>query len=288
MRVKPGYLIGTCSWNFDDWVGLVYSDRQRRAVDYLPEYARRFTTAEIDSWFYRIPDRRSVSEYLASVPPGFSFTCKVPQEITLTHQRRRRRSDPLEVNPGFLSVERFMRFLEAVEPLLPRLDAIMFEFEYLNRSKMDGLPQFLDALGPFLDRIPSGLPYAVEPRNANYLEPQWFSFLLEHHSAHVFSQKRYMPDVWEVYEAHRSTIDRMQRSVIRLLGGDRAAIEAQTGGTWNKVVLQRPLEKQRIAGMVASMVGTLFTIISVNNHYEGCAPATVSDLKQLITRAIGA
>ncbi len=280
--MQRGYKIGTCSWNFDGWVGLVYSQPQRRAVDYLPEYAKRFSTAEIDSWFYRIPDRRSVGEYAAAVPPGFSFTCKVPQEITLTHHRRKRRSDPLEANPDFLSVERFMRFLDAIEPLLPQMDAIMFEFEYLNRSKMPGLPAFMEQLGRFLDAIPAGLPYAVEPRNANYLTEEWFAFLLGHRAAHVFSQKLHMPDVWDVYRTHRGTVDRMGRAVIRLLGGDRAAIEARTGKSWDTVVEPRPAEKERIAGMVATMIRSLFAIISVNNHFEGSAPATVRDLQRLI------
>lgn len=280
--MQPGYRIGTCSWNFGGWVGLVYSAPQRRAVDYLPEYAERFSTAEIDSWFYRIPDRQSVREYAAAVPPDFSFTCKVPQEITLTHHRRKQRTDPLEANPDFLSVERFMRFLDAIEPLLPQLDAIMFEFEYLNRAKMPGLPAFMEQLGRFFDAVPTGLPYAVEPRNANYLGEQWFSFLLERRAAHVFSQKLYMPNVWEVYRDHRGTIDRMERAVIRLLGGDRAAIEARTGKAWNTVVEPRPVEKEQVAGMVATMIGSLFTIISVNNHFEGSAPATVKDLRHLI------
>lgn len=285
--MQPGYKIGTCSWNFDGWVGLVYSAPRRRAVEYLPEYAERFTTAEIDSWFYRIPDRQSVREYAAAVPPEFSFTCKVPQEITLTHHRRKQRGEPLQPNPEFLSVERFMRFLDAIEPLLPQLDAIMFEFEYLNHIKMPGLSAFMDQLGRFLDAIPAGVPYAVEPRNANYLGEEWFSFLLEHRAAHVFSQKLYMPDVWEVYRKHRGIVDRMGRTVIRLLGGDRAAIEARTGKAWDSVVEPRPAEKEQIAGMVATMIGSLFAIMSVNNHFEGSAPATVTDLQRLIEARSG-
>ena len=41
-------LYGTCSWNYDSWVGLVYSRPRRTAAEYLPEYAEHFPTAEID------------------------------------------------------------------------------------------------------------------------------------------------------------------------------------------------------------------------------------------------
>ena len=278
------YRIGTCSWNFDSWVPLLYSRARPRAADYLAEYARHFDTVEIDSWFYRIPDKRSVLEYAAAVPESFSFTCKVPQQITLTHHRQGKRSDPLEVNPTFLSVDRFMQFLDNVEPLLPQLDAIMFEFEYLNKQKMGGPEQFMDRIGSFLELLPEGLPYAIEPRNKNYLSADWFSFLAEHKTAHVFSQKLYMPDIWDVYQAHRDIIHQNDRTVIRLMGGDRKAIEQKTGDRWNQLVEPRDQEKEKIAGMVASMVGSMFAILSVNNHYEGCAPITARDLSGLIAR----
>ncbi len=280
---QAGLKIGTCSWNFDSWVGLVYSGKKSRAVEYLPEYVEQFDTAEIDSWFYRIPDKRSVEEYRAAVPREFSFTCKVPQEITLTHFRKRRSQDPLEPNPSFLSVDRFLTFLEAVEPVLPQLDAIMFEFEYLNRQKMSGQEEFIDRLGSFLERLPAGLPYAVEPRNANYLNRRWFEFLSEHRSAHVFSEKQYMPHVWEVYAQHRDLVERTGgRTVIRLLGGDRKAMEAKTGGTWNQVVEPKDDDLSAVAGMIASLLSSLFTIVSVNNHYEGAAPITARNLRRLI------
>jgi uncharacterized protein YecE (DUF72 family) len=73
--------------NVLSWVGLVYSEPQRRAAAYLREYSRKYDTVEIDSWFYKISGPEEVADYLAQVPPAFRFTCKVPQELTLTHLR---------------------------------------------------------------------------------------------------------------------------------------------------------------------------------------------------------
>ncbi len=47
--------IGTCSWKYDSWKSLLYDpDKRYRADDYLPDYARHFTTAEIDQWFWSL------------------------------------------------------------------------------------------------------------------------------------------------------------------------------------------------------------------------------------------
>ncbi|MGD9202119.1 MAG: DUF72 domain-containing protein [Chitinispirillia bacterium] len=55
--------IGTCSWNYPSWVGLVYSKKCALSSMYLNEYAEVFRTVEIDSWFYKLPNKKDVSDY---------------------------------------------------------------------------------------------------------------------------------------------------------------------------------------------------------------------------------
>ena len=81
--------VGTCSWKFESWAGLVYS--AAKGIDYLAEYARHYDTVEIDQWFWSLfdesvvlPKPDVVQSYLASVPDDFLFTVKVPNSITLT------------------------------------------------------------------------------------------------------------------------------------------------------------------------------------------------------------
>ncbi len=45
--------IGTCSWKYPSWEGLVYS--RSAGIDYLAEYARRYNTVEVDQWFWALP-----------------------------------------------------------------------------------------------------------------------------------------------------------------------------------------------------------------------------------------
>jgi uncharacterized protein YecE (DUF72 family) len=276
-----GIRIGTCSWNYDSWVGLVYTRTQKRAAAYLPEYAEHFDTAEIDSWFYAIPDREAVLEYASSVPSSFRWTCKAPQQITLTHRRNGKRGEPLLVNPDFLSVGLFAEFLTAIEPLLPAIDVVMLEFEYLNKVKMPGgVSQFMEKLAAFLDHVPGTVPIAIEPRNNQYLTSEWFSFLAERGVAHVFSQKQYMPNIWDVYRQYATVVRRMPRAVFRLLGGDRGEMEAATGRKWDRIVQPRDREKEIIAGVIADYIQDAYAILNINNHYEGSAPVSIRSIRE--------
>jgi len=271
--------IGTCSWNYDSWSGLVYASTARKAADYLPQYAARYLTVEIDSWFYRIPDPTEAESYLEVVPDSFRFTCKVPQEITLTHLRGEGRRGALLPNKSFLSPPRFLAFLEAVRSLLPRLDAIMFEFEYLNKQKMPSLEAFIEQLDVFFENAPHDLPYAIEPRNANYLKKEYFQFLNARGLIHVFAEKRFMPHAYEVHANHPDLST--PSAVIRLLGGDRKEIEEATGQKWDRIVFPKD-DKEKIVGLACSLMdqGKMVTI-NVNNHYEGSAPMTIDSLAGL-------
>lgn len=274
-------LIGTCSWNYDSWVGLVYSRTRPRSCQYLPEYSKKYTTVEIDSWFYQIPSVEDVEEYRRSVEKDFRFTCKVPRMITLTHGRKKERAGGLVPNKDFLSPDLFNAFISRIEPLLPRIDAIMFEFEYLNRMKMASLSVFLQEFSAFLPKLPAGLPYALEIRNSNYLKQEYFSFINSNNLIHVFSEKQYMPEAYKVYDAFGGNIK--GDSVIRLLGGDRKAIEAKTGGYWREIVEQKN-DLPDIVDLIDKLSEKGIVTVNVNNHYEGSAPKTIQRIEELLDK----
>jgi uncharacterized protein YecE (DUF72 family) len=276
MESMEGPRFGSCSWNYDSWVGLVYSKPRASAAEYLGEYSQRYRTAEIDSWFYRLPEKRDVLSYLEAVDAGFRFTCKVTNEISLSHLRGRA-GTALVANPSFLSVEKFKVFLERIEPMLPKLDAIMLEFEYLSREKMPSQAAFLDKLGAFLAGVGKGLPLAIEPRNANYLDEKYFAFARAEGFTHVWSERQFLPPIDKLFEAQGRGLGK--RAVLRLLGGDRAEIEERTGGKWNAIV-EPQAGRSRIARMIAAMARDGMQVtVNVNNHYEGSAPLTIAALE---------
>ena len=272
--------IGTCSWNYDSWVGLVYTERKKTAAEYLREYSQRFDTAEIDSWFYKIPERPEVLSYIENAEPGFSFTCKIPEQICLTHIRNFGKDKKLEPNPNFLSGNLFETFLKRIEPILPQMDALIMEFEYLNKEKMLSQMTFIEEVGQFARTYAKGLPLGIECRNSNYLDENYFRFIENENLIHVFSEKQYLPHIYALYDKYKPYIK--NRTVLRLLGGDRKAIEEKTSKEWNKIVDEKE-DKTEISRMTKDIkYNGSKVIINVNNHFEGSAPLTVDSLKALL------
>lgn len=278
---------GTCSWKFDSWKGIIYSENAHES--FLSEYADTYTTVEIDQWFWSLfgtdkislPRPDTVAEYLASVPEDFRFTVKVPNSITLTHFYKKAGFKPLTPNPYFLSPKLFQDFLERIAPMQGQVDALMFQFEYLNKKKMSGLEEFLKRFEGFLAAIPPDWPYAVEIRNPNYLYPRYFEFLRDHGLPHVFLQGYYMPSIVEVYRKHRHLLT--NSAIIRLHGYEREGIEEKTGKKWDVIVTPMDEELPEVADTIEDMVSHgMRVIVNVNNHYEGSAPRTIEKLEKLL------
>jgi uncharacterized protein YecE (DUF72 family) len=155
METESFLKIGTCSWKYESWQGLVYS--QDKKTNYLKEYSRHFQTVEVDQWFWSLFKGKTVvlsksevvHKYAASVPPGFIFSIKVPNSITLTHHYTKNKSAPLIPNPHFLSTELMGRLLQALQPLGDHIGPLMFQFEYLNKIKMTSLGHFMEMFKVF-------------------------------------------------------------------------------------------------------------------------------------------
>ncbi len=274
--------IGTCSWKYPSWEGLVYSSS--KDIDFLAEYSKKYNTVEVDQWFWslfkggkvKLPNIEDVRRYREAVPDTFRFTVKAPNSITLTHYYQKSKAEPLEENPNFLSVNLFQDFLKALEPIQPYLGSILFQFEYLNKQKMESQQAFQERFKDFIHRLPAGIQYAMELRNANYLNRDYFDFLSENGVSPVLIQGYWMPDIVSVFQNHRDGFDRFDSIVIRLHGPDRDKIETDTSGKWNQIVAPKDKELFNIAGMVKELVLRGVNVyVNVNNHYEGSAPKTI-------------
>jgi uncharacterized protein YecE (DUF72 family) len=277
--------IGTCSWKYDSWRGLVYSEEKKS--NYLEEYSRRYDTVEIDQWFWSLfgkdkvslPFSNVVKSYERSVPEDFRFSIKVPNSITLTHFYRSSKKIPLEENPYFLSRELMSHFLGRLDPMRQKLGLLMFQFEYLNRRKMTSQEEFQRRFGEFIDQCPSGYRYTIEIRNPNYLNESYFQFLQRYHVAHVFLQGYYMPQIFKIYEKFRGAVNDL--TVIRLHGPDRKGIEQISGKQWDRIVAPKDDELGRLVEMLRDLAEKDVDVyLNVNNHYEGSAPRTIERIQE--------
>jgi uncharacterized protein YecE (DUF72 family) len=280
--------IGTCSWKYPSWQGLVYSGT--RNMNYLREYAGKYNTVEVDQWFWslfaeqsvRLPNPADVQRYRESVPSDFRFTVKAPNSVTLTHFYGRAKTDPLVDNPHFLSTTLLQKFLFSLDPLRDLLGPIMFQFEYLNRQKMKSQKHFLEQFGAFVGGLPSSYQYAVETRNGN-LNESYFEFLDQHRLIPVLLQGYWMPSITDLYKKWESFLKRQPVVVIRLQGPDRGAIEKETGKTWDRIVAPKDEELPGIVEIVKDLLDDDVNVyVNVNNHYEGCAPLTIDRITSLL------
>ena len=278
--------IGTCSWKYDTWKGLIYEPlKTYRPDEYLPDYAKKLDSVEIDQWFWslfpgslRLPDPAAVRLYAKSVPDDFVFTVKAPNSLTLTHyyskQTPQNASYANKPNPSFLDHDLLGRFLDALSPLESKLGPVMFQFEYLNKQKMPSKEIFFERFGEFIDAAPKGYRYAVEIRNPNYLSPAFFDFLKDRDVGFVYLDGYYMPPIGQVFDKFKPETASFQ--VVRLHGGDRLEIEGETGEVWNKVVAPKPGGLKAAAKIVrANVKKRVLTYLNLNNHYEGSAPLSI-------------
>jgi uncharacterized protein YecE (DUF72 family) len=144
--------IGTCSWKYDSWKGIVYPDQEKN--NFLEEYSKHFNTVEVDQWFWSLfepkkallPKDSDVKLYSKSVPDDFIFTVKIPNSITLTHFYNKNKTAELKPNPFFLNKELFDKFLETLKPMKKNISVLLFQFEYLNKQKISGRTEFLICL----------------------------------------------------------------------------------------------------------------------------------------------
>ena len=289
MDIEKQIQIGTCSWKYDLWEGFVYSEN--KPSNYLQEYSSRYSTVEVDQWFWSLfkgnvvvlPKPEVVKEYAASVPPGFIFSIKVPNSITLTHHYIKQQKTVLVPNPYFLSTELMERFIETIEPLGDHIGPLIFQFEYLNKNKMSGLSHFIEMFEIFKEGIPEGYQYCIEIRNSNFLKDEYFDFLSEFGLGHVFLQGYFMPSIFEVYEKFKEKLH--DPVVIRLHGPDRKDIEERTKNFWNEIVDPKDEDLMNLKSMVRDLQERRHQIfINVNNHFEGCAPKTLEKIKRLLQR----
>jgi uncharacterized protein YecE (DUF72 family) len=287
METEEFLRIGTCSWKYESWQGSVYS--RGKEINYLKEYSTHFSTVEIDQWFWSLfkgdtvvlPKAEVVKEYARSVPPGFTFSIKVPNSITLTHHYNKKKNAPLVPNPHFLSTELMEKFLQTLEPLGDHIGPVMFQFEYLNKNKMTSLGHFTEMFEVFLQGLPAGYQYCIEIRNPNYLKNEYFDFLAKHRLGPVFLQGYYMPPIFDLYEKFK---DRLSDPVVlRLHGLDRPGIEERTKNVWDTIVDPRDEELLQLRNIVNDLRERRHQVfINVNNHYEGCAPRTIEKIKDLL------
>ena len=259
-ETEPDIRVGTSAFTAGGWEGAFYPDGTQ-SRDFLTYYARKFNTVEVDSTFYRIPARSTVTGWAYKTPPGFVFSLKIPQSIT--HEKCLEDCD-----------EEFNTFVDTAEILgKDKLGPMLFQFPYFNRTKFKSGAEFLERLRPFLKKIPKDHQFALEIRNKNWLDENFVQLLRDHHVALAVIDQAWMPGITELTQ--RLDPITADFTYVRWLG-DRKGIEEQTK-TWDKTIVDRRAALSRwVDYCYQTMRRGIKVYAYANNHYAGFAPATVA------------
>lgn len=152
MRVR----VGTSGYAYKEWRGSFYPDALP-ADGFLPYYASRFDTVELNNTFYRMPTAKGIAAWAAAVPEGFSFVLKASQKIT--HYGR------------LHGVDDAVHYLCATALALgPKLGALLFQLP-------PNFKQDLERLRAFLPLIDQEVRCAFEFRHPTWLQPDTYALL---------------------------------------------------------------------------------------------------------------
>jgi len=154
--------IGTSGWSYDHWKGPFYP--QALPTDQMLEYyMRHFRSVEINSSFYRLPDKKTLRHWYESTPDDFRFTVKASRYIT--HMKKL--GEPRKTVPVLL---------DRVSSLGDKLGPILFQLP--PRWHFNGT-----RLGDFMDTLSHEFRYTFEFRDQSWLNEQTFELLSRHSAA---------------------------------------------------------------------------------------------------------
>jgi uncharacterized protein YecE (DUF72 family) len=289
-RLPAGVRLGTSSWSFPGWDGLVYAGRvaaDRLSREGLVAYARHplLRAAGIDRTFYAPLDAAGFARHAAQVPFDFRFLVKASQLCTFPALREGGGPGAARPNPRFLDAA-FARdtvVAPAVEGLGLRLGVLLFQFPPLPRSETRDPGRFAERLAGFLGALPQGPPYAIEIRNRELLQPAYAAALSASGAAHGFTIHPSMPPLES--QAEVLPVESQPALVVRwMLGHGRGYEEARDlYAPFDRLAAPDPESRASIAALVARAVRAgKEGLVVVNNKAEGSSPLSILELARAI------
>jgi uncharacterized protein YecE (DUF72 family) len=297
--------LGTSSWSFPGWNGIVYGDdysNSKLARDGLAAYGVHplLRSVSIDRSFYAPLTVTDYLRYAQQVPDHFRFIVKAPALITDASVRGDR-GEPVSANPCFLNAEMAAR--DFVEPCLAGLGrkagALVFQFPPLPDQLLADPTVFVERLGAFLAALPP-LPapaegaapgdatcYAVEIRDGILLTPRFVRMLRAAGVRYCVGLHARMPDPLR------------QAAALALMDGEAPAgplivrWSLHSGFKYeqakaryepfDKLVDEDPHTRDTLAELAARYaIAGQPVLITTNNKAEGSAPLTCQKLARAI------
>ena len=259
--------VGCQGWNYEDWVSgaagslPVFYPRGTRAAAMLEIYARAFETVEVDSTFYAIPSAQTIESWARRTPEGFTFSLKLPQEIT--HGRALRSGSDILLE----------EFCARVRALGTRLGVVLIQLP----PQFELTTENAHTLQEFLAHLPRDMRFSIEFRHASWMRRRVADMLAKHSVALAIIEGQWVERAEMLTFIEKPTAD---FAYIRWMGErdlvsfDRVQrMRDKNLGAWSEKIME-----------LGTRVSEVFAYFS--NFYEGFAPASANKLKRMLGQEI--
>lgn len=290
--LPPNIRLGTSSWSFPGWKGLVY-DRRATTTELsrhgLAAYSKHplLRAAGIDRSFYGPVSASEFHAYAGDVPREFRFLVKAAGALTTPWQRVAGGTKKFEKNARFLDAEFATRAVIApfVEGLGDKAGPLVFQFTPLGREFTKDPLRFTSRLHAFLDALPRGPWYAVEIRDPELLDDDYVAALAAAGATHCLNVHGRMPPVAEQAERAASVLgDRVAVRWMLHSGFDYEEAKDRYS-PFDRLVDEDPASREAIAAVSLKKARSGAEVIVIaNNKAEGCAPESLRKLAEEIVR----
>jgi uncharacterized protein YecE (DUF72 family) len=289
--------LGTSSWFFPGWRGLVYEGVHPQTAlskKGLAAYAQipLLRTVSLDRTFYAPLMTAEYVRYAMQVPDHFTFVVKAPalvcDAVIRDEEGRGKVPNPHFLDPAIATREFVVPCLEG---LGTKAGPLVFQVSPLPRGLVDEAATVIDRLAAFFAALPRKLGkleplYALELRNAELLTPRLMRMLREQAVRYCVGLHDRMPEV-ERQETALVALDGETPGdlVVRwnLHRGFLYQAAKQRYEPFDRLVDEDPETRRILARMVAKAFKAGRKVwITANNKAEGCAPLSLKKLAEEI------
>lgn len=286
--------LGTSSWHFPGWSGIVWQRPYPAALlssAGLRAYAQHplLRSVSLDRAFYRALDEAAYAALAAQAGPRLRFVVKAVSQVTDAVQRDPASGAALADNPLFLdpalALDACLR--PAARGLGERLGALVFQLSPLPARLLReprALIARLDALWCALQaECPPGAVIALELRDAALLTPMLTASLKAHGVRLCLGLHDRMPPIDEQLPALRATWPGDLVCRWNLQRGQRYAQARDAWSPFDRLQAPDLPTRQTLARVArATLDAGHRVLVTINNKAEGSAPLSVIALARAL------
>lgn len=299
--LPPQIHLGTSSWFFPGWRGLIYEGMHPQVTLSRKGLAAYGTipllrTVSLDRTFYAPISAVDYARYAGQVPAGFSFVVKAPALVCDAVMRDDEGRGRVP-NPHFLDATLATRefVLPCLEGLGEKAGPLVFQISPLPRGLVDEPAVLIDRLEAFFAGLPRELArreplYALELRNPELVTPRLMRMLGRLGVRYCVGLHDRMPEVERQEMALRALDgDTPGDLVVRwnLHRGFLYQAAKQRYEPFDRLVDEDLETRRTLARMaVAAFKAGRKVWITANNKAEGCAPLSLLELAREIDKLV--